>query len=150
MIIKLRIDGRPATKKNSGRYIPKIHKLLPSEAYSNYEKSACWQLKMQYHGEPIKDPMEITVKYIMDSRRAWPDLVGLMQATSDILQKAEIIEDDRYIVRWGETEISDVDPKHPGALITIETFPLDGENDVWYELDPKLFKRLEEWRNVRN
>lgn len=139
------IPGRPATKKNSSQYIPKIHRLIPSKAYQNYEKIAVKALREQYKEEPIDNPVIVTAKYIMDNRRAWPDLVGLMQATGDILQKAGVIADDRYIVDWNGTQIYDVDPYNPECLITIEPIPMNWHYKSYWMLDPKLLKRYEEY-----
>lgn len=141
------IPGRPATKKNSSRYIPKIHRLIPSKAYQNYEKIAVKALREQYKEEPIDNPVIVTARYIMDNRRAWPDLVGLMQATGDILQRAGVIADDRYIVDWSGTMIYDVDPENPKCLITLQPIPLNEHYESYWTLDPKLLKRYEEYVN---
>lgn len=65
----------------------------------------------------------VTCHYYMPNRRSWPDLIGLLQATSDILEKAEIINNDRDIVSYGASRIMGVDKERPRVEITIEIEP---------------------------
>jgi Holliday junction resolvase RusA-like endonuclease len=55
----------------------------------------------------------------MPNRRSWPDLLGLLQATCDILQKAQIIINDRYIKDFDGSRIMGIDPMNPRAEIRI-------------------------------
>ena len=56
----------------------------------------------------------------MPDRRSWPDLVGLMQATGDILERARIIENDKDIVSWDGSYIEDKTSKeNTGVRILI-------------------------------
>ncbi len=90
--------------------------------------------------EAIRYPVQVTVFYTMANRAAWPDLVGLMQATADLLEDAGILEDDRLIVSWGNTHIDAVDPETPGAKIWIQKWDPNRGFDP-YKLDPMLAKR---------
>lgn len=137
------IPGRPYTKKNSGRYVGK-GRFLPSKAYSEYERAVVpimrkwakeWRLE-----KPIDYPIEVTAVYTMLNRVGWPDLVGLLQATGDLLEAAGIIENDRLIVSWGNSHIHAVNKEKAGVGISIREWV-----DVnWFdprELDPWLMKR---------
>ncbi len=114
------LHGRPTTKKNSSRVVRcgKLTKVLPSKAYEGYEEDCLWQLKSCR--EKYEGPVRIKVLYWMRDRRSWPDLVGLMQATADILEKAGVIDNDKNIVSWDGTHIVGVDRSKPRALIEIE------------------------------
>lgn len=46
-------------------------------------------------------------------------MVGLLQATSDILQDAGIIENDKYIVNYDGSEIAGLDKDNPRVVIAI-------------------------------
>ncbi|NPV80814.1 MAG: RusA family crossover junction endodeoxyribonuclease [Firmicutes bacterium] len=117
------IPGRPVTKKNhqqvwqnrkSGKRF-----VVPSKAYKEYEESALRELRA-YQGPRFSGPVRVTAQYYMPDRRSWPDLVGLMQATHDILQAAGIIANDRDIVCVDGSLIAGVDPKRPRVVIEIE------------------------------
>ena len=55
----------------------------------------------------------------MPDKRSWPDLVGLLQATSDILTDAKIIDDDKWIVHYDGSCIAGVDKSSPRVEIDI-------------------------------
>lgn len=127
--MKLVIYGRPTTKKNSSRIVRvgKFHKVLPSKYYCEYEKEAIKQFLQQGIKGCFTGPIRITCKYYMPDKRSSPDLVGLLQASSDILQEAGIIADDKYIVSYDGSEIVGVDRKNPRAEITIR----ECESEFW-------------------
>lgn len=136
------IKGRPITKKNSSRWAGR-GKLLPSASYKAYAEAAVWQLKEQMRRqdldpsgrEPIPYAMAVTCHYWMPNRQSWPDLVGLLQATSDILQEAGIIQDDGLIVDYGNSHIEGISKENPKVDITIRTIP---PGDPVYKINPKL------------
>lgn len=114
------IPGRPATKKNSGRIVPrgKHHIILPSETFENYQEAALWHLK-KYKCR-FTGPVHVKCLYYMPNRRSWPDLVGLLQATSDILEAAGIIENDKFIADYDGSRIAGLDADDPRVEIEIE------------------------------
>lgn len=117
--MKLVIKGRPITKKNSQRYVGR-GRLLQSKAYVEYEQAALWQLKAQRRGQGLGTAnIHLKVSYFMPNRRGWPDLVGLMQATADILEKAGIYENDRQVTCWDGTKIAGIDKDNPRAVIEV-------------------------------
>ena len=68
----------------------------------------------------------VECKYYLPNKRSWPDLIGLLQATSDILTKAKIIDDDKWICSYGESCIAGIDKENPRAEIRI----MDRKNKV--------------------
>jgi len=136
------IKGRPITKKNSSRWAGR-GKLLPSASYKAYAEAAIWQLKHQMReqgldpagDDPIPYAMSVTCLYWMPNKQSWPDLVGLLQATSDILQEAGIIKDDGLIVDYGTSRIEGIDKVNPRVWISIHTIT---PGDPVYKINPKL------------
>lgn len=125
-VIDITLKGRPATKKNSGRIVSRNGKpvIIPSEAYKNYEDACMWQLagkKMHISGIIV-----VECKYYLPNKRSWPDLIGLLQATSDILTKAKVIDDDKWICSYGDSCIAGIDKDNPRAEIRI----MDRKNKV--------------------
>ena len=128
MQVKLTIPGRPITKKNSQQIYRRGRRgtpfLVQSDAYQNYETACLWRLK-NYDGPAFDGPVLLCTKYYMPNRRSWPDLMGLIQATADILEKAGIIEDDQQVKRLDGTEIVGVDRDNPRAEVLIEEWTDD-------------------------
>lgn len=121
------LPGRPATKKNSLTIAKVGDRRIPiqGKAFKDYEKNCLMYLK-QYKGYRFgEEPLHLQVKYYMSNRRSWPDLVGLLQATCDILEKGGIIQNDRDIVSFDGSCIAGVDEENPRAeiLIKIKEYP---------------------------
>ena len=125
-VIDITLKGRPATKKNSGRIISRNGKpiIIPSEAYKNYEDACMWQLaRKKLH---ISGIIVVECKYYLPNKRSWPDLIGLLQATSDILTKAKVIDNDKWICSYGDSCIAGIDKENPRVEIRI----MDRKNKV--------------------
>lgn len=125
-VIDITLKGRPATKKNSGRIISRNGKpiIIPSETYKSYEDACMWQLagkKLHISGIVV-----VECKYYLPNKKSWPDLIGLLQATSDILTKAGVIDDDKWICSYGNSCIAGIDKDNPRAEIRI----MDRKNKV--------------------
>jgi Holliday junction resolvase RusA-like endonuclease len=120
--LKLVLPGQPFTKKNSQRIIVNRRTgkplILPSKRYREYADAACRHLKAQYRGPAFEGPVEVCAVYYLASRSRWPDLVGLLQATGDILEEAGVITNDRNIVSWDGSRIAGVS-ENPRAEIEI-------------------------------
>lgn len=118
--MKIIIPGRPITKKNSSRlgFAGKRRIILPSEAFERYEKEALWHLKKYkaHYGTMV----HVKCLYWLPNRQWWPDLIGLLQATSDILESAGIIENDKLIDNYDGSRIVGIDRQNPRAEISIE------------------------------
>lgn len=117
------IPGNPVTKKNSPRIV--TNKTtgkafpLPSKQYENYEAGALMVLKPSRPKAPIGAPVNIRVRYYMQTLRA-VDLVNLLEATDDILVRAGVLQDDNNrIVAGHDGSRVYLDREHPRAEITI-------------------------------
>ena len=145
-LTKMVWPGRPATKKNSqrmivyqGRHIP-----IPSAAYKNYEEgvgpicmnAARHQSVSIPYKMPYDIPMMAEIKYYMPDMRWFPDLIGLLQATGDILEAHEVISNDRYLASFSGSEIAGIDANYPRTEITL--YALEGHQ--YENIEPKLFK----------
>ena len=115
------VYGRPTTKKNSSRVVMagKYPRVLPSKAYAQYEQDCLKQLQFFKQRARVSGPVVIRCRYYMPDFRSWPDLVGLLQATSDILTAARIIDDDMWIMNYDGSEIAGVDKNNPRVEIDI-------------------------------
>lgn len=69
---------------------------------------------------PVSEGCENCYARRMPNRRSWPDLMGLLQATCDILESAGIIKNDRNVVSLDGSRIMGVDKKNPRAEIEIK------------------------------
>lgn len=120
---RLIIPGRPITKKNSQQIFinQKTGKrfISQSEAYKAYETASLWILKSQ-RTEFITTDIRLICLYYMPDKKSWPDLIGLLQATQDILQNAGIIANDRQVRHYGDSHIVGVDKHNPRVEIEIE------------------------------
>lgn len=125
-VIDIVFKGRPITKKNHGQIVKRGNKLgyIQSEAYRSYEDACLWQLagkKLHISGIVV-----VECKYYLPNKRSWPDLIGLLQATSDILTKAKVIDDDKWICSYGDSCIAGIDKENLRAEIRI----MDRKNKV--------------------
>nr|DAQ28383.1 MAG TPA: Endodeoxyribonuclease RusA [Caudoviricetes sp.] len=124
------IQGQPRTKKNGSRIAltpDNKRVLLPSKAYEQYERVALVQLARV---QAVHGPISVVCRYFLQNRAHWPDLVGLLQATSDILQAAGVIDDDKYIVNYDGSMIAGLDKNNPRVEIIIHQIT---ENSVLCE-----------------
>ena len=122
-VLKLIIPGRPTTKKNSGRVITRgrYPRILPSKAFENYEKVSLMHIRAAMPCQ-FREPVALKCLYYLPDKRWWPDLVGLLQATSDILETAGVLENDRLIIGYDGSKIAGLDKHNPRAEIEIRTF----------------------------
>jgi len=120
--VRFVIPGRPITKKNSSRIIinarTKRPMVIPSPQYKEYEQAALWHLK-QYVGPTFGGPVRVRALYWLPDRRSRPDLLGLEEATADILEAAGIVANDRMIVSWDGSRIAGYDKERPRVEIEI-------------------------------
>jgi Holliday junction resolvase RusA-like endonuclease len=91
--MKITIQLNPVTKKNSQQII-KIknrYMIIPSKQYKQYEKEA--QEFMPVLNDPICERVNVKCHYFMQTKRR-VDLNNLLEATTDILVKYKVLEDD--------------------------------------------------------
>ena len=153
------INGRPATKKNSQTVVRGRSIILPSKAYSEYCSKFHRQLRnmKKYIDLPhYTGPVAIKCLYWLDSKAHYPDLIGLEQATADILSdeyktidhkrqlsREWVLADDRIIKSWDGSRIAGIDKENPRT--EIEITPLEITAD---ETDPYILKQVENGQNL--
>jgi len=117
--MKLTLYGKPITKKNSMRIIScgGRPRLIQSKAYVEYETDCLRQIANRQ--EPLTGKTHVNCQYWLKDRRI-PDLLNLLQATADILEKAGIIDNDKNIRSFDGSRIAGVDRDRPRVEINIE------------------------------
>lgn len=123
--MKLTIYGNPVTKKNSQRILYKFTKfgrktpfIAPSKAYVDYETDCLRQIKRPR--SPISARLNVRCVYYMKTARR-VDLANLIEATTDILVKARVLEDDNSkIVAAHDGSRVELDRENPRVEIEIE------------------------------
>ena len=151
------ILGQPATKKNSAVVVRSHACLLPSAAYRSYEKHCREVLMAMGHLPHYTLPVQMTCRYYLKDRAHWPDLVGLMQATADIISDERkriagkmvttrewLLSDDRIIKSWDGTEIAGIDKLRPRVEIVITPLEVDVALDPYVARQIKQKKGREE------
>lgn len=117
----LTLYGEPRTKKNSARILTgRVGRpyVAPSKAFVDYEESCLWQIKRPQ--KPISARVNVRCIYYMKTHRR-VDLANLIEATTDILVKARVLEDDNCrIVAAHDGSRVDYDKNNPRAEIWIE------------------------------
>lgn len=150
------IPGQPATKKNSAVVVRSHACLLPSAAYRAYERHCRETLMAMGRLPHYTLPVQMCCRYYLKDRAHWPDLVGLMQATADIISDERrkiggkmvttrewLLSDDRIIKSWDGTEIAGIDKARPRVEIVITPLPADGALDPYVERQIKQKKGRE-------
>lgn len=148
--------GQPITKKNSARLIRKQARLLPSPQYMEYEarcRNALNILRQRVKLPYFDMPVQMTCRYYLRDRKSYPDLIGLAQATADIISDEYksinhkktlmcrwILSDDRIIKSWDGTKIAGIDKYNPRTEIII--MPL--KVDLKTETDPYIIRKIKE------
>ena len=129
-MIKLVINGKPITKKNSmrmvtnkktGRVFP-----IPSKQFVEYQKLFLGQVKRPK--QPVDQPVNVQAVYYMPTKHR-VDITNLLSATHDLLVDAGVLEDDNSKIVVG-VDGSRVlyDKEHPRVIITIT--PIE-EMNMW-------------------
>ena len=121
----LTLYGNPVTKKNSQRILYKFTKfgrktpfIAPSKTYVDYETDCLRQIKRPHR--PISARVNVSCVYYMKTARR-VDLANLIEATTDILVKAHVLEDDNSkIVAAHDGSRVELDRKQPRVEIEIE------------------------------
>ena len=123
MMAEIILPGRPYTKKNSQQIYSHGDKRspAPSKKYKQYETD-CLKMLMGYRGPKFQKGarLNLAARYWMPNRASWPDLVGLIQSTQDILEKAGVIDNDRDIVTLDGSQIMGVDKDNPRAYVVLQ------------------------------
>lgn len=119
--MNITIKGNPITKKNSMRIFDAGSRkyLVPSDAYKRYEDASKWQIRGSQR-KRINYPVNVKCVYFMQTERK-VDLVNLLEATLDILVRAEVLEDDnaRIVVSHDGSLVMEYGSKDPRVEIEI-------------------------------
>lgn len=104
MKIKITLPGSVRSKKNSKRVCmiggvnkPRRPMILPSKAYTVWEKKAREAAKKAYMGIPVACPVAVTVVAYYKGQR--PDLSGVLESVGDCLEGI-VWQDDQQILSW--------------------------------------------------
>lgn len=115
------IPIEPRTKKNSQQII-QVHGrpiIVPSRAYKEYEKACLGYIEADDRVK-IDYPVNVECHYYMATKRKC-DLNNLLEATTDVLVKAGVLEDDNYnIVAGHDNSRVHYDKECPRTVIKIE------------------------------
>lgn len=126
-MLKYVIAGKPVTKKNSQRILrTKAGRpfVAPSANYVAYEKTALMQIAAPE--KAIDYAVNVKVLYFVPDNRRY-DLVNLLEATCDILVKANVVTDDNSkIVASHDGSRVLLDRENPRAEIYIEEVGYEG------------------------
>lgn len=119
--MKLTLYGDPRTKKNSARILKSRSGgrfVAPSKSYVDYETDCLRQIKRPH--SPISARVNVRCVYYMKTARR-VDLANLIEATTDILVKARVLEDDNSkIVAAHDGSRVELDREKPRVEIEIE------------------------------
>lgn len=124
------IFGAPVTKKNSGRILrtrtgrPFI---MPSAAFKRWEQAAVLQLQSQRRSTPtITGAVELTA--LVYRKRNVGDLDNHLSAVCDVLQRAQVIANDKQVVSFGQSRLlkDAANPRVEIALTYTETVGAGG------------------------
>lgn len=112
--------GEPRTKKNSSRILRSGSGrpfVAPSAAFEAYQESCLWQIRAPH--SPVSARVNVRCVYYMKTASR-VDLANLIEATCDILVKANVLEDDNSkIVAAHDGSRVDYDKNHPRVEIEI-------------------------------
>lgn len=127
---KLIIHGRPVTKKNHCQIIRNKNTgrpmIIQSPQYRQYEKEFIKQLDKNLKGLfDAEVQLHMRALYYFPDKRGKADLVNLIQATQDILQKFGIYANDSQIKSLDGSRIVGIDKGNPRAEIEIEEIKED-------------------------
>ena len=117
----LTLYGDPRTKKNSARILRTRSGapfVAPSKAFEDYQTACLWQIRAP--PAPLSARLNVRCIYYMKTARR-VDLANLIEATTDILVKARVLEDDNSRIVAGHDGCRvELDRKNPRVEIEIE------------------------------
>lgn len=121
-ILQFTIPLNPVTKKNSSQIIynkkTQKRKVIPSEAYKNYEKDASLFIPKAN----INEAVNIKAVFYMKTRRK-VDLTNLNEALHDVLVRCGCIADDNCtIVASADGSRVKYDKENPRTEVTITRY----------------------------
>lgn len=123
MSLKITIPGNPATKKNSMKpiWVKGRFRLVQSDIYMAYEKD-CLKWLLQWGNVCYTTPVHLCAQYWRADKRQ-VDLLNLLAATADILERAGIVENDNLIRCLDGSRIMGIDRENPRVEIELKEAP---------------------------
>jgi len=116
----LTLYGDPRTKKNSARILRTRSGapfVAPSKAFEDYQRNCLLQIRTPH--SPVSARVNVCCVYYMKTARR-VDLANLIEATTDILVKARVLEDDNSkIVAGHDGSRVEIGRKNPRVEIEI-------------------------------
>jgi Holliday junction resolvase RusA-like endonuclease len=120
-MLTMTLLGKPISKKNSQKiwYNKALGRLMivPSDQFKRYEKECLRQIpptqKLKLEGN-----LRLCARYWMPDRRV-VDLLNLLAATSDLLEKAGVVVNDKDFINFDGSRIVGVDKERPRVEILI-------------------------------
>ena len=116
MTLTVTIPGRQLTKKRHYRN-KRGGGFYLSQDFKIYEKAALTWL-MQWGNVWIPGRVIVCAHYYPPDKRGHPDIDNLYATWGDILQKAGLIENDKFI-KWGDSDIMEPDRDNPRVELVI-------------------------------
>ena len=120
-MLNLTLYGRPITKKNSSRIVKcgNYTKIIPSKQFEKYEKDCLRQITGDKK-RAINTAINLKCVYYMPTKHK-VDLVNLLEATCDILVKANVLKDDNInIIKSHDGSTALYDKDNPRVEIYIQ------------------------------
>lgn len=118
--MRLVIEGRPTTKKNSLRIAKNKTTgkrfVMQSKQSNNWAVRAVWQIKAQARGQAFTGPVNMAA--VVYRQVAAGDLLNYLAAVSDALEAAGVVENDRLIVQLDGCRL-DKDADRPRVEVTL-------------------------------
>ncbi len=119
-MLKIVIPGRCVPKKNSPRIVGKYRNiLLPSKTWLEYRDYCARFFYSIGNLATITGPVRVQVQYWLPDKRWKPDLVGILQSISDILEYYKVIENDQQIESYDGSKPMGIDRDNPRVEIEI-------------------------------
>jgi crossover junction endodeoxyribonuclease RusA len=116
--IVLFLSSLPVPKTN--RYIRRKNgQVFKSPRVTLWEARAVWEIQNQYGGKKLTKPVKVEVYFFLpDSRKR--DIDNMLKTLWDVLQKAEVIEDDNLIRETRTVKL--MGKRTHGTVIVIKPF----------------------------
>jgi Holliday junction resolvase RusA-like endonuclease len=116
---QLVIHGNPATKKTSNRLFRVRGRTVvaPSAVHDNWFRRALPEVKAAWRRAPLTEPVSVKALFFRaDGRRV--DLVNLMQALADLLERGGVVKNDQLIRAWDRSRLLR-DPNDPRIELVV-------------------------------
>lgn len=119
------VTGAPRTKKNSQQLVQNngVRFVIPSAAWKSWLKQAVVLVNGQELGRKLPHALVTSnvnckARFFRDALRG--DACGYYQGIADLLQKRQVLFDDKQIVSWDGSRL-DIDRDNPRTEIELET-----------------------------